>query len=135
MLYLLLVVFTFNQGDSLSAIPVPVRKSYTSQVTINGIIGLGFGVGTSAFYFMGDKAYEHYRDSGSMKNANAYYNKAMTYDYARDLCAVGAIFFLARALYYQLKNARAKTVQGYKPSFDFNTVGFSKVKFGLKTGI
>jgi hypothetical protein len=116
----LLLLAMISQGalDSIPLAPAPAKKSYTTQILVNGIIGLGFGAGAAAFHMKSGSSYDAYLKSDSLGEATNYYNKTVFYDNLRNMCAGGAVLFLAQALYYQLKSVRTKTVSGSAPVID-----------------
>lgn len=96
-----IILFCVNLSiDSLiQEKPVP-RESYTKQVLINGFIGVAFSVGTGVFYAKGNAAYDNYKTSTTMSAAVDNWDKVRLYDGIRNVCAVGAVLFIFRSLYY-----------------------------------
>ncbi|HEX7318871.1 MAG TPA: hypothetical protein VF399_00750 [bacterium] len=122
MVQYLLLLSMISQGaiDSVPMAPAPAsaRKSYTAQILVNGIIGLGFGTGAAVFYMKSGSSYDAYLKSDSLCEATDYYNNTVFYDNLRNICAGGAVLFLAQALYYQLKSVRTKTASRPAPEID-----------------
>jgi hypothetical protein len=134
--FCILLIFALNQtGDTLvKPLNEPV-KSYNKEIIINAALGLGFGIGGGTFFMLGNKAYDNYKRSGSMESANKYFDQTVVYDNARNICAAGAIFFFARALYFQIKNNQAEKPVGLKPVFDLEMPAYAKIQIGLRKGI
>ncbi len=130
----LILISTINIGigDSLPTIQAEPAKSYAKQVLTNVLITAGFTVGTGIFYTLGNNAYEDYKESDDMKSALKNWDKTMFYDKARNICALGALLFLTRALYYQFKNVkRPSSSQGFEPVIDLRYTGQTEFIFGL----
>lgn len=107
------------------------RKNYSKQVLINGIIGLGFTVGAGVLHTMGNSAYEKYKESGTMKSAVENWDKVKLYDNIRNVCAIGALAFLSRAIYYQLKNITQTQSSSYRPVIDLRYAEQPKIIIGV----
>ena len=129
----LLVIFIFASSVNDSIAPVkPVKVSYAKQVWINGLIFVGCAVGTGVFYRMGNTAYEEYKESETIRSALDNYDKARLYDNVRNVFAVGAVVFLSRALYYQIKNVKASKSYSYTPVIDIEYTYYPKLVFGIQ---
>jgi hypothetical protein len=139
MVQCLLLILMINQGaidnDSLAPSPAPAKKSYTSQILINGMIGLGFGAGAAVFHLKSGSSYDAYLKSDSLREATDYYNKTVFYDNLRNICAGGAVLFLAQALFYQLKSVRTKTASRPASEIDLGTCEKNKYYICLKRPI
>lgn len=134
--YCILLVLLLNQtGDTLVNLSVAKPRSYSKEIIVNATVGLGFGIGSGAFYLLGNKAYDNYKRSGSMKAANEYYNQTVMYDNARNVCFLGTVFFLARAVYYQFKNTRSDKTAGVRPTLDIEMPEYAKVQLGLRRSL
>jgi hypothetical protein len=119
--------------DSVEHIDIPVPPAYTKQVIINGIIGVGFTATATVFYIKGNDAYDNYLLSDSLVEATAAWNKVQTYDTIRNVCAVGAALFLARALYYQFKNIKVYRSARITPILNFDAAYCSRINVGLES--
>jgi hypothetical protein len=135
MTHLLIFVFCFNtSADTLIQQANVVKpKSYTKQVLLNGFVGIGFGIGTGIFHTLGKKAYEDYIYSDSIRSSIENWDKTIRYDNLRNICAVGAVVFTLRALYYQLKHVKASKSAKHTPTFDFQYSYRNKLSLGIKT--
>jgi len=134
MIYILFFTVCINTSvDSLGPqINIPEKERYTKQILLNGIVGISFGIGTGVFYRMGNNAYDEYEKSTSTKSALDNWNKTKVYDNLRNVCAVGALFFTIRAVYYQLKNIKASKSTNLMPTLDFQCCYRNKWSLGLK---
>lgn len=103
MLLVFLVCTGEATNDSVAPAPPLPAPNYTSRMIVNGAIGTGFAIGAFVLNSLGNKAYDEYKTSGTLQDAAENYDRAADYDNLRNICAVGAGFFIARALYYQLK--------------------------------
>jgi hypothetical protein len=135
MTYFMIFVLCLSvSADSLGTETDLVKqKSYTKQVLLNGLVGIGFGVGTGIFHTMGRSSYEDYIYSDSIKTALDNWNKTKCYDNLRNVCAVGALLFTLRAVYFQLKNVKASKSTKHTPALDFQYSYHNKWSLGIKT--
>jgi hypothetical protein len=135
MVHLLIFIFCLNtSADSLIQETAPVnQKSYTKQVLINGLVGIGFGVSTGIFHALGKNSYNEYLLSDSIRTALDSWNKTKRYDNIRNVCAVGAFIFTLRALYFQLKHVKASRSTKHTPTLDFQYSFRNKWTLGIKT--
>lgn len=131
---LIICIFASSVNDSIAPVR-PARVSYTKQVWINGLVFVGCAVGTGVFYSMGNSAYEEYKESETIKSALENYDKAQLYDNFRNVFAVGAVVFLARAVYYQIKNVKASKSYGFAPVIDIECTSCPKLIFGVQKNL
>ena len=134
---LICTLVTIGQDSTPPAQP-EVTKSYTKQVLINTFVGLGFTVSAGIFYKKGNTAYEEYEESETMKSALENWDNVELYDNMRNVCALGALVFLGRAIYYQLKNVRVSSSthslqeeQDFRPMIDFVYTNQPRVIIGV----
>jgi len=118
--YILILLCSNAPLDSLMQETSSAKKSYTNQVLINGILGMSLGIGTGIFYTIGNKAYDEYKDSKTMQSAIKNWDRVRLFDNIRNVCALGALVFTVRAVYYQLKNIRLSKSQSVTPVINFN---------------
>jgi hypothetical protein len=135
MTYLMILVLFGNASSDtlLLQTKTPNQDNYTKKVLINGLVGIGFGVGTGVFYTLGNNAFEDYEDSDSIRTSLDNWNKTKLYDNLRNVCAVGAAIFTLRALYYQLKHVKASKSSKNTPILDFQYSCRDKWSLGIKT--
>ncbi len=131
-----IILFCVNLSvDSLiQETPVP-RKNYTKQVLINGIIGIGFGIGAGVFYAKSNDVYEDYKKSTIMVDALDNWDKVRLYDGVRNVCAAGALIFIFRAVYYQLKNVKSSKSTSFVPVMDFQLTNNGKLILGIQKNL
>ncbi len=134
MAYILFFTICINTSvDSIHPqIDIPEKESYTKRILLNGIVGISFGIGTVIFYRKGNSAYDEYEKSTTTKSALENWNKTKVYDNLRNVCAVGALFFTIRAVYYQLKSIKASKSTSFMPTLDFQYCYRNKWSLGLK---
>lgn len=128
-------LLNFNSNDSLIKTPAPLKKSYTKQVVVNTILGIGFGGGAAVFYTLGNKAYEDYKESRTIKSTMDNWNKVILYDNIRNLCVAGAVIFISRAVYYQLKQVKSSMSTGFVPVIDLPYTNNYKWTAGIKKSL
>lgn len=83
-----------------------MQKKYGRQVLVNSILGFACTVGMGVFHVRGNNAYEDYENSHSMRTAVEAWDRVRLNDTARNVFAVGAVFFITRAVYYHIKRIR-----------------------------
>ena len=113
----------------------PLRQKYGRQVLVNSVLGFACTIGAGVFYVKGNNAYEDYKDSQSMSTAVEAWDRVKTSDFVRNACAAGAVFFVARAVYYQIKKMRLPKSSGLVPVFEMRYAEQPKLLFGLCKGI
>ena len=135
MIYILPFVLSLyiSNDTSIEATNIATPKSYTKQVLLNGLIGIGFGVSTDIFYTMGENAHDRYKESDSIRTTLDNWDKTRLYDNLRNVCAVGALFFTVRAVYYQLKHVKAARSAKYTPKLDLQYSYQNKWSLGVKS--
>ena len=109
-----------------------VKSKYSRQVLVNSILGFGCTLGMGIFYTKGNDAYEDYKNSESMSTAVEAWDRVKINDAARNVCAVGAVFFFARALYYQVKRMSISKSKAFSPVFDIHCAYGPKMTIGLQ---
>jgi hypothetical protein len=113
--YLLIFTLISSVNDTMTQIETDVQKSYGKQILISSIIGFSFTLGMGYFYMKGNDAYEEYKQSETMKAALDNWDRVQLYDNIRNVCAVGAVIFLGRAIYYQFRSVSESSSSSYKP--------------------
>ena len=132
MQYIIFILCINASMDSLMQEPLAPKKSYTNQVLINGIIGMSLGVGTGIFYTMGNKAYDEYKESMTMQSALDNWEKVRLFDNIRNVCAVGALAFILRAVYYQFKNIKSSQSESLTPVINLHYANCKKWVVGIQ---
>ncbi|HEC78485.1 MAG TPA: hypothetical protein ENI34_05000 [candidate division WOR-3 bacterium] len=130
--FLLCVFLSTNVVDD-SVIPVktPVKESYTKKALFNGILGVGFTVGAVFYHKNADKAYDEYKTSRSIKSALENWQKMSFYEGVRNVCAAGALLFIGRALYYQIKQIKKSKASSLVPALEFKYLCQNKWSLGI----
>ena len=109
-----------------------MRTRYSRHVLINSILGFTCTLGVGFFYVRGSDAYEDYRTSQSMSAAIEAWDRVKISDTARNLCAVGAVFFFTRAVYYQVRRASLSRSKVFTPVFEMHYTYGPKMIIGLQ---
>jgi hypothetical protein len=112
-----------------------MQKKYGRQILVNSILGFACTIGAGVFYFKGNDAYEDYKSSQSMRTAVEAWDRVKTNDFARNVCAASAAFFLTRAIYYQIKRMRLPESNALSPVFELRYAEQPKLLLGLRKGI
>lgn len=131
MIYIIFILCTLETNADTMTITTPPVKSYTKQVIFNGILGVGFGVGSGIFYTKGNTAYNNYETSRTIQDAVEYWNETQLYDNLRNICVVGALVFLTRSLYFQTKQWKVNRSYGLKPVIDLQWSDNLTLSIGL----
>jgi hypothetical protein len=93
--------------DTIPQEMVPVKKSYTKQIIVNGIISLGLGTGAGLLHLQGNQVYDDYTASTTMIDAHNNWERVRRYDLYRNLCVAGSAVFFIRTIYYYIKNTKS----------------------------
>jgi hypothetical protein len=117
--------------DSVNSV-VQIEQGYSRQVLISTILGFGCTVGTGIFHLKGNDAYAEYEAAENMNSAIEAWDKVQLYDNVRNVFAVGALVFVARAIYYQVKRARVRRSVSISPVLDFQYANTPKIIVGLR---
>lgn len=131
----LFVVLTLAAPQEIPSNIELMQKNYERQVLVNSVLGFACTIGAGVFYVKGNDAYEDYKSSQNMRTAVEVWDRVKTSDAARNICAVGAAFFLARAIYYQIKRMRLPKSNTLLPVFEMRYAEQPKLLFGLRKSI
>lgn len=112
-----------------------LRSRYSRQVLVNAVLGFTCTIGMGIFYAKGNDAYEDYKSSQSINAAMEAWDRVKTNDTARNIFAVGAAFFLARAVYYQVKRAGVPKTTSFSPVIEVRYVYQPKIVLGLQRNL
>jgi len=134
-LSILFLSFVTLTGDSLSPKSPVSTNRYTKQTLTNAVLGLGFGIGGGVFYTLGNKAYEDYKSSKTMRSTQENWNKMVLYDNFRNICVAGAIIFTTRAVYYQLKQIKSTRALGFTPIIDIQYADNYRLNISIKRSL
>ena len=131
-----IVVFTLVAGspDSMPETEL-MQKKCGRQVLINSLVGFTCTLGMGIFHARGSDAYEEYKTSQSMKNAAEAWDKVKLNDTMRNVFAVGAVFFLTRAVYYQIKRVRLEKTSVLSPVIEVRYAAQPKLLLGLQKSL
>jgi hypothetical protein len=123
----LMVTATDNVTDTSR-----IKSRYSRKVLVSTLLGAACIGGTAIFHAKASDAYDEYLSSDDMGSAVASWNKVQQYDNVRNVFAIGAVVFVARAIYYQIKKSAANRSAKLVPVIDLRYAGNSKVLVGLK---
>ncbi len=135
MTYMLLAL-TLASAASDSVIDIPRLESrYSRKVLINTLLGAACVGGMAIFHMKANDAYDEYQASESMSSALESWDRVERYDNIRNVFAVGAVVFVTRAIYYQIKKAKLIRSAHIVPLIDLRYAGNSKMVFGIKKSL
>ena len=117
--------------DSISSREI-LQSKYSRQVLVNAVMGFTCTIGMGIFYAKGNDAYEDYKNSQSINAAMEAWDRVKTNDTARNIFAVGAAFFLARAVYYQIKRTSVPKTTSFSPVIEVHYAYQPKIVLGLQ---
>ncbi|MBA7520904.1 hypothetical protein ES705_13004 [subsurface metagenome] len=63
------------------------------------------------------------------------WDKVRLYDGVRNVCAAGALIFIFRAVYYQLKNVKSSKSTSFVPVMDFQLTNNGKLILGIQKNL
>jgi hypothetical protein len=130
----MIIVMLVSQPSDTLPVQGACTTSYTRQIVINGAIGALFGASAAIFYTLGNRAYENYRTDTTITQAAADWSRVEFYDNARNVCGVGSAVFILRAVYYQVKQAKASRTTGIAPRLDYHYAE-RKLSLGIIKGL
>lgn len=117
--------------DSVNSV-AQMERGYSRQVLVSTILGFGCTIGMGVFHLKGNDAYEEYEAAESMSSAVEAWDRVRLHDNVRNVFAAGAVFFVARAIYYQVKKARLRRSASISPVLDIQYTNTPKIIIGLK---
>jgi hypothetical protein len=109
-----------------------MQKKYGQRVLVNSILCFACTISTGVFYVKGNNAYEDYKSSHSMRTAVEAWDRVRMNDTVRNVFAVGAVFFLTRAVYYQIKRVRLEKSSAVSPVIEVRYAAQPKLLIGLQ---
>ncbi len=136
MLQLFLLVIIAQAGeDSSMVLHKPTARSYTKNVIICGITGIGLGAGAYYCNNKSDSYYEEYKTAKTMEKTVESWNKVVYYDNLKKILAGGSILFICSAVYLQLKNVHAAKFSSVVPEINIRYTQNNKLIFGVEKRI
>lgn len=126
----ILLLLSTTQDSVNSA--AQIERVYSRQVLISTILGFGCTIGTGVFHLKGNDAYKEYEDAESMNAAIEAWDKVQLYDNVRNVFAAGALIFVARAIYYQVRRSRVRRSVSISPILDFQYANRPKIIVGFR---
>jgi hypothetical protein len=128
---MLVIVCIGVSSDSLSQQAEP-EKEYTGQLLVSGFMSIGFGVSAAIFHTQSRHAYEDYQNSTTIAQALERWDAVRKYDLYRNVCIAGSVLFLARFMYYHIKQDNEPTSTGFFPRMDVEYTNAPKISIGLQ---
>ncbi len=120
--------------DTISAREM-IQRDYSRKVLVNSILGFTCAVSMGIFHAKGNDAYDDYKNSQSISAAAEAWDRVRTNDTARNIFAIGAAFFIARAVYYQIKRAGVPETASFSPVIDVRYSCQPKFLIGIERSL
>jgi hypothetical protein len=127
----ILIILFVTTTDSVPLQSAAIKKDYTNQMLVNGLISSGFGITAAILHTKGNKAFHDYQSSTTMVEALDNWNRVKTYDFYRNACIAGSLVFLARFFYYHVKHTEPATQTRLIPSIDIQYSFMPRLTIGL----
>jgi len=112
-----------------------VNSDHSRKVLINTLLGVTCIGGMAVCHLKANDAYDAYQESETMSSALEAWGRVQRYDNIRNVLAIGAVVFVARAVYYQLKDAGPRSSTGVSPVIDFRYTRNPKVVLGVEKSL
>lgn len=129
--FLLAVTIISTTPDSTIDIP-RMSSRYSRKVLVSTLVGAACLGGMAIFHLRANDAYSEYQAAESMSAAVEMWDKVQRYDNIRNALGVGAAFFIARAIYFQVKKSSLYRSSHILRMFDLRYAGNSKMAVGIK---
>ncbi|UCC11127.1 MAG: hypothetical protein JSW02_07135 [candidate division WOR-3 bacterium] len=128
---ILVAVCIFTSSDSLTQQP-ETHKEYTGQLVASGLLSAGFGISAAIFHTRSNQVYEEYQSSTTIAQALERWDRVRKFDLYRNVCIAGSVLFLARFMYYHMKQGDEPTSTGFVPCLDIQYTCSPKISIGLQ---
>ncbi len=128
---ILVAVCIFTSSDSLPQLP-ETHKEYTGQLVASGLLSVGFGIGAAVFHTRSNQAYEEYQSSTTIAQALERWDRVRKFDLYRNVSIAGSVLFLARLMYYHMKQDDKPASTGIVPCLDIQYTCSPKISIGLQ---
>jgi hypothetical protein len=122
---------TLNAQDSARSLPNIKRHEYQKQIAINGLFSIGMTATSGIYWKKGNEAYDHSQKSKTTIDALYYWEQTQNYDRIRNICAIGALLFIGRTIFFYAKFMDAGKQIGALPSLDFKYEQQGTLCFGI----
>jgi hypothetical protein len=128
---LFILVCSMNGQDSVTQ-PLYVRQqAYRKHIAINGLLSIGLTATSGIYWKKGNDAYAQYQKSTTTVDALYYWEQTQGYDRIRNVCAIGALFFIGRTIYYYAKLMDSYKKVGVVPHLDVGYTHNGTMSFGI----
>jgi hypothetical protein len=135
MTYVLLVLTLVSTTPDSSIDVTRMSSSYSRKVLVSTLLGAACVGGMAIFHVRANDAYDEYQSSESMSSAIESWDKVQRYDNIRNAFGVGAVIFITRAIYYQIKRSKLYRSSHILPMLDLRYAGNSKMMVGIKRNL
>lgn len=107
------------------------RQAYKKQIGINGLISAGLTASAGIYLVKGNSSYDKYQNSMTTADALHYWERTQNCDRIRNICAIGALLFIGRTIFYYAKYMDAGKSLGKLPSLDLRYTQRGTVSLGI----
>lgn len=128
---ILVAVCIFTSSDSIPQQP-EIHKEYTGQLVASGLLSAGFGISAAIFHTRSNQAYEEYQRSTTIAQSLERWDAVRKFDLYRNVCVAGSVLFLARFMYYHMKQDDEPISTGFVPCLDIQYTCSPKISIGLQ---
>jgi hypothetical protein len=135
MLQLLVALMLVSAATDTTSATDRFGEGHSREVLISTLIGVACIGGMAVYHMKANDAYDAYLESETMSSALEEWDRVRRYDNIRNILAIGAVAFVARAVYYQLKPTVQRSSTGIKPLIDFQYARNSKLILGLEKSL
>ncbi|MBN2620676.1 hypothetical protein JXB22_06240 [candidate division WOR-3 bacterium] len=128
---ILILVCSTSTPDSIPGSSHFQQQLYKKQIAVNGLLSVGLIATAGIYWEKGNNAYDRYQNSATTTDALHYWEQMEKYDRIRNVCALGALFFIGRTIYYYAKLMDSNRTVGSLPSLDLQYTHTGTISFGL----
>ncbi len=111
-----------------------VVKDHSRKVLVSTLIGSACIGVMGICHLKANNAYDAYLGSETMSSALEEWDRVRHYDNMRNIFAIGAVVFIARAVYYQFRQGSIKRSSNFRPRVDLQYACNSRVVVGVEKG-
>jgi len=129
--FLLLLIFAQTAQDPPVASWHVKRQAYKKEIAINGLFSIGLTTLSGIYWKKGNEAYNNYHNSMTTTDAIHYWEQTQAYDRIRNVCGIGALFFIGRTIYYYAKLMDTGKRIGSLPDLDLRLTKQGKLSIGI----
>ncbi|UCD20183.1 MAG: hypothetical protein JSU64_03330 [candidate division WOR-3 bacterium] len=111
-----------------------VAHDHSRKVLVSTLIGSACIGAMGICHLKANDAYDAYLGSETMSSALEEWDRVRHYDNMRNILAIGAVVFIARAVYYQFRQNSVERSTNFRPRVDLQYACNSRVIVGFEKG-